>query len=311
MYFTSSVPSDCACFPLLHESLVCLSAPAWLLIAPAACGVPACSAAMEAVGLRALGGSAVLPAFAAAGVLPRQVHARLSLARFCQVNTVKGPWSFVDDLTATSALPAPSAPAQQQAPAAEAQGGAGTAPAGAEPAPALQLEDVRAVVRRTVEEVLGEGGGELEGDGQFPAGEGARPGQGGLVCLRDAACLFCCFDHPCHAHFSSFGLPWLRTLLTECEGLLLLHPLVCVSPQAGLTASRRWSSPAGSAALWGWPSHPPSSSTTHQSQPWWSSCSPSWHPGRRLWQLLGPLPPAPCQPAPTSRLPACSRWCRA
>jgi 3-oxoacyl-(acyl-carrier-protein) synthase/NAD(P)-dependent dehydrogenase (short-subunit alcohol dehydrogenase family)/acyl carrier protein len=125
--------------------------------------------AMEGVGLRPLNSAGLSAAFAASGVLPRRVHARLGLARFAGVNTVKGPWTFLEDLTQT---PATSAPALQLAPpmqpAASAGAGAAARPpaaAGAAPPP---LERVEAVVRSAAVEILGDG--QLDASGQFPAG---------------------------------------------------------------------------------------------------------------------------------------------
>ena len=154
---------------------------------------------MEAVGLRSLQGADVAPAFqlsgapasaagctfhsccrpvppfppnacnpvwpARAGVLPQRVHARISVAKFVKVNTAKGGWSLVDDLTATSAPAAAAATATQAGgsrPAAAAVAPQPQPPAGPSP------EELQGIVRGIATEILGEG--QLEASGQFPAG---------------------------------------------------------------------------------------------------------------------------------------------
>ena len=128
---------------------------------------------MEAVGLRLLEGSDLAPAFEQAGVLPQHVHARISHANFAKVNTVKGQWSLIEDLTAVpQSVAAPLAYFARPPPAqdilatvgAMAQGAAAAA-AQAEAVP----EEVQRIVRSIAVEVLGEGQ-ELDSTGQFPAG---------------------------------------------------------------------------------------------------------------------------------------------
>eukprot|EP00887_Chlorella_sp_A99_P003342 scaffold26.g3342.t1 len=128
------------------------------------------SGSMEAVGLRPLDGSAMLPAFVEAGVLPRCVHARLDVARFSQINTAKGPWRFLDDLAASLASPAAVG---------QLYGAQPTPPTIWTPVPASQeerqpprapvrLEDLEQAVTSIAVEVLG--ASVLDGAGQFAAG---------------------------------------------------------------------------------------------------------------------------------------------
>jgi NAD(P)-dependent dehydrogenase (short-subunit alcohol dehydrogenase family)/acyl carrier protein len=133
------------------------------------------SASMERVGLRPLASSCIGSAFAAAGVSPQSVHARLALARFAEVNTVKSPWRYLDELATTSAAAAPdeAGPALVPHPAAAPSAVGAAAPAvaaaaSAPPPPAVALEGVELVVRSVAVELLGEG--QLDAGGQFPAG---------------------------------------------------------------------------------------------------------------------------------------------
>lgn len=132
---------------------------------------------MEGVGLQLLDGADLLPAFAAAGVLPQAVTARISISKFVGVNTVRSRWALVDDLatmphsaTTPAAVAAPPPTASQQQ--------VGHAVAAAQlPSPLVSLEQLEQTVRGVAAEVLGTA--ELDSSGQFPAG-GAREGGVGL-----------------------------------------------------------------------------------------------------------------------------------
>ena len=133
-----------------------------------------CSESMEAVGLRLLEGADLAPAFEQAGVLPQHVHARISRAKFAKINTVKGQWSLIEDLTAVpQSVAAPSAYFSRPLPAQDAAATVGTMAQGAAAAAAAPAgvapEEVQRIVRSIAVEILGEGQ-ELDSTGQFPAG---------------------------------------------------------------------------------------------------------------------------------------------
>lgn len=123
---------------------------------------------MEAVGLRLLDSEAVAAAFKGSGVSPQLGWARINADRFTKVNTSKGPWKFLDELSMTpievetptieeALLPAaPTAAADVLLQTAESQG------------TQLSLAAVEDSVRSIAEEILGEG--VMDSTGQFPAG---------------------------------------------------------------------------------------------------------------------------------------------
>jgi acyl transferase domain-containing protein len=121
---------------------------------------------MEAVGLRLLDPEAVSAAFKGSGVSPQLGWARINADRFTKVNTVKGPWKFLDELSmAPVALKTPTvkevglpaaSPSVAGVQAAEQQG------------PQLSLAAVEDSVRSVAIEILGEG--VIDSTGQFPAG---------------------------------------------------------------------------------------------------------------------------------------------
>ena len=142
-----------------------------------------CRDAMEGVGLRQLDGADLAPAFAAAGVLPQTVTARIGVSKLISVNTVRGRWALIDGLATTPLLaPAPVSATPVLATAPQQQ--VHLAAAAARPkAAALSLEQLEGTVRSVAAEVLGDS--ELGSNGHFPAGGWAR---GCCKCVLGASC---------------------------------------------------------------------------------------------------------------------------
>ncbi len=127
-----------------------------------------CRDAMEGVGLRQLNGTDLAPAFAAAGVLPQTVTARIGVSKFISVNTLRGRWALVDGL-ATTPIFTPAPVAATPVPATASRQEVHHAAAAAQRKPVVvNLEQLEGAVRSVAAEVLG--GSELESDGHFPAG---------------------------------------------------------------------------------------------------------------------------------------------
>lgn len=132
-----------------------------------------CSESMAAVGFRLQDGAQLFPIFARSAYLPQSINARLSLGKFSKINTTKGRWALIDDLTTipeSSATP----PQLSQVPVAAvsthplfaaAAGPASMATAGR---PLLTLGEAQHIVHTIAVEVLGEG--QLGSSGQLPAG---------------------------------------------------------------------------------------------------------------------------------------------
>ncbi len=127
---------------------------------------------MRAIGLHPLPPSAAHTAFQDAGYAEKTVHARIAASQFTKVNTVGGPWKFLDQLSrlpqdttallgaASLDLAASQQPAFGQYPtAAEKKEISATAE--------VQFEDLVQVVRSAASELLGE---DIGVDGHFAAG---------------------------------------------------------------------------------------------------------------------------------------------
>ena len=120
---------------------------------------------MEAVGLRLLEGAALLSMFQSSGTLPQTIAARVNFDKFSKINTARGSWSLIHELTtvpqSSSGLAWPAVPG------AAVQIAEPAHPASTASLSALSLEEARRIVRATAVEVLGE---ELGDDGHLPAG---------------------------------------------------------------------------------------------------------------------------------------------
>lgn len=125
---------------------------------------------MRSIGLHPLPPSDAHAAFQAAGYAPKLVRARIARSQFARVNTTKGPWPFLDQLSQVMTS-APAHPALGTAPGAvslAAVPAAGTTGAGSEPKQAaMTLQDVAQLVQAAASEVLGQDIGQ---DGHFAAG---------------------------------------------------------------------------------------------------------------------------------------------
>ena len=127
-------------------------------------GMAAAHAAdMTAVGLVPLPPSTAAAAFADARFVPRLICARISIARFSKVNTVKGPWPLLDHLACFSSESTAYGNVHPLPASASTAGAAGVRPPGA----AVSLADVTAMVRSAAEATLGQA---LPADGVFAAG---------------------------------------------------------------------------------------------------------------------------------------------
>lgn len=98
---------------------------------------------------------------AVAGSLSQLVWTRMDAARFIGVNTARGPWSLIQDLSTTSAKPA-----ALPAPAAPVAGLAGSmvqAPTARHALPSIGLEQVQQIVAQAAASVLG-----TDAEGEVP-----------------------------------------------------------------------------------------------------------------------------------------------
>lgn len=124
---------------------------------------------MRSIGLHPLPPSDAHSAFQTAGYAPQLVRARIAHSQFCRVNTVKGPWPFLNQLSRISKSPS-SHPAQAAAFSATSQAAksaAGTRIDSEATQPVILLQDVTQMVRAAASEVLGE---DIGPDGHFSAG---------------------------------------------------------------------------------------------------------------------------------------------
>jgi acyl transferase domain-containing protein/NADPH:quinone reductase-like Zn-dependent oxidoreductase/acyl carrier protein/NAD(P)-dependent dehydrogenase (short-subunit alcohol dehydrogenase family) len=125
------------------------------------------SAAMEAVGLRLLDPEAVSAAFKGSGVSPQLGWARINADLFKKVNTVKGPWKFLDELSMAPVEIETPTIQEVGLPAAAPSSGAGVQPPESQ-GPQLSLAAVEDSVRSIANEILGDG--VMDSTGQFAAG---------------------------------------------------------------------------------------------------------------------------------------------
>ena len=122
---------------------------------------------MSTVGLSSLPPRTAVEAFNDAGYAPRTVRARISVLRFTKVNTVKGPWPFLDRLASSSADSAPASDPFAAAFAAPQARGTAVAARRTPPRAAISLVEVTALVQSAAETTLGEA---VPLDGAFAPG---------------------------------------------------------------------------------------------------------------------------------------------
>lgn len=124
---------------------------------------------MRAVGLHPLPPSAAHSAFLDAGYASKSIHARLAASQFLKVNTVSGPWTFLDRLChlPCSSNPSLNAFATDTADLHNIALGQKAAAEETFAAPAIHLEDLIQMVRSAASELLGE---DIGADGHFAAG---------------------------------------------------------------------------------------------------------------------------------------------
>lgn len=126
---------------------------------------------MRAIGLHPLPPSAAHSAFQGAGYAEKTVHARVAASQFAKVNTVSGPWKFLDQLCclpqATKALP--DTLSADQAPSRHPGVSQNAAAVAAEEsnAPSVNFEELVQMVRSAASDLLGE---DIGADGHFAAG---------------------------------------------------------------------------------------------------------------------------------------------
>lgn len=115
---------------------------------------------MEAVGLCLMEGTEIQPVFARSEMLPQVVAARVSLRRFSKVNTAKGRWAFIDELSEvpTSGSVAPAKVQQGMLLKPDIHGDVTNRIATNSTATCcLTVEDAQMIVHAAAVEVLGEG----------------------------------------------------------------------------------------------------------------------------------------------------------
>lgn len=132
---------------------------------------PICRSAMQAVGLHLLSPDILFPAFKDAGVASSIGCARINASRFMQVNTAKGPWSFLDEIRSAAVSKVKEGVISHSVAVEGADSGMQKAslPIVAQQTHSTSMDEVRVLVREAVLEVLGDAQ-VLDASGQFPAG---------------------------------------------------------------------------------------------------------------------------------------------
>lgn len=140
--------------------------------------------AMASIGLQGLQPGDAYQAFNAAGYSPKLVRVLMDVGKFTKLNTVKGPWPFLDRLIAEPAA----------LPAAAPLGPKPVTSGAAKSAPGMTVDEIVRLVRSAAAEVLGE---DLGAEGRFSEGHFDSLSAVELSNIIGRCCPFLTFLHPC------------------------------------------------------------------------------------------------------------------